>query len=73
MIGGKKYLTSVMLENVKDATLVAGMEGYGNVNYGMSDIYPVNLVIQKPRRYLAAVLVSLKYSRMGIHNAILKQ
>lgn len=73
MIGGKKYLTSVMLENVKDATLVAGMEGYGNVNQNMNDIYPVNLVIQKPRRYLSAVLVSLKYSRMGIHNAILKQ
>ena len=73
MFGKKRYLTSVMLENVKDATFVAGIEGYGNVNYGMNDIFPVNLVIQKPRRWLSAVLVSLKYSKMGIHNAILKQ
>lgn len=73
MFGSKRYLTSVMLENPKDATMVAGMEGYGAVNYEMNGIYPVNLVIQKPRRYLSAVLVSLKYSRMGIHNAILRQ
>lgn len=73
MFGKKRYLTSVVLENVKDATLVAGIEGYGNVNYKMSNVFPVTLVIQKPRSWLSAVLVSLKYSKMGIHNAILKQ
>lgn len=73
MLGKKKYLTSVMLENVKDATMVAGIEGYGAVNSTMSDIYPVNLIIQKPRTYLGAIIVSLKYSKMGIHNAILRQ
>lgn len=73
MFGKKRYLISVVLENVKDATIVAGIEGYGNVNYGMSDVFPVNLVIQKPRSWLSAVSTSLKYSKMAIHNAILKQ
>ena len=69
----KKYLVSVVLENVKDATFVAAIEGYGNVNYGVDDVYPFDMVIQKPRTFLQALCVSLKYSRMGIHNAILKQ
>lgn len=69
---GKKYMNALILDNPKDATLVAGMEGYGNVNYDMNDIYPVQMVIQKRRRYLAAVLKSMQYSKMGIFNAIIK-
>ena len=69
----KRYLISVTLENIKDATFVAAMEGYGNVKVGVDDIYPVDLVIPKPRTYFRALRVSLNYSRMGIHNAIIKQ
>lgn len=72
MIGGKKYLNALILDNVKDATLVAGMEGYGHVNVGMNDIYPVTLVLQKPRRYLEALCRSIRYSRMGLFNCIVK-
>ena len=68
----KKYKNAMILDNPKDATLIAGMEGYGNVNYNMNDIYPVTLVIQKERFYLVAVAKSLRYSRMGIFNCIIK-
>lgn len=73
MLGGRKYLNSMILDNAKDATLVAGMEGYGHVNADMNTIYPVCLVIQKPRSYLAAVLRSLQYSRMGVFNCIVRE
>ena len=68
----KRYLNALILDNAKDATLVAGMEGYGNVNENMNDIYPVTLVIQTPRTYFSAVIRSLRYSRMGIFNCIVK-
>lgn len=69
---GKEYLNALILDNAKDATLVAGMEGYGSVNYGMKDIYPVTLVLQKPRRYILALFKSAQYSRMGIFNCIVR-
>ena len=72
MIGGKKYLNAIILDNTKDATLVAGMEGYGNVNVGMNDIYPVTLVLQKPRRLVEAIAKSYRYSKMGLFNCIVR-
>ena len=69
----KKYLNSMILDNAKDAMLVSGMEGYGHVNADLNSYYPMTLVIQKPRSYLEAVFKSLKYSRMGIFNCIIKE
>ncbi len=69
----RRYLNAVILDNSKDATLVSGMEGYGHVDVDMNTYYPVTLVIRKPRRYLNALMVSLKYSRMGLFNCIIKQ
>ncbi len=69
---GKRYMNALILDNAKDATLVAGMEGYGNVNYDMNDVYPVSLVIPTRRFYIQAVFRSLRYSKMGIFNAIIK-
>lgn len=73
MIGERRYMNALILDNAKDATLIAGLEGYGSVNTTMNDVYPVTLVIQKPRRYLTAVLKSLQYSKMGIFNIVMKQ
>lgn len=72
MIGGKNYKTALIIDNVKDAKLVAGMEGYGHVNEQMTGVYPLELVIEKPRRYLTAIIKSLRYSRMGIFNCIVR-
>ena len=69
----KRYKNAVILDNPKDATMISGMEGYGHVNYGMNDVYPVTLVLQKHRSYFRAVLCSMKYSRLGIFNLILKE
>lgn len=73
MIFERRYKNVIILDNPKDATLIAGMEGYGNVNYGMNDIYPVTLVLQKRRRYFHAVIKSLRYSKMGLFNCILRE
>lgn len=73
MLGfSKKYKNAMILDNAKDATLIAGIEGYGNVNYDMTSCYPVTLVIQRPRNYWSAVRKSLMYSKMGIFNCIIK-
>ena len=69
----KKYLLSVILDNSKDAQLVAAKEGYGNVNAGMNDIYPLTLIIQKPRRYLSAMLRCKEYFKMGIYCTIISR
>lgn len=68
----KRYLNALILDNAKDATLVAGMEGYGSVNYGLRDVYPVTLVLQKPRNYVSALIRSARYSNMGIFNSIVR-
>ena len=73
MFWERRYLNAMILDNAKDATLVSGMEGYGQVNADMNSYYPMTLVIRKPRRYLTAVLKSLQYSRMGIFNCIIKE
>lgn len=73
MIFERRYCNALILDNPKDAMLVAGMEGYGHVNADMNSIYPVTLVIGKQRRYIYAVLKSLQYSKMGIFNCIIKQ
>ena len=73
MIFERRYCNALILDNPKDATLVAGMEGYGEVNANMNDYYPMTLVIRKPRRYIHAVMKSLQYSKMGIFNCIIKQ
>lgn len=72
MIGERRYCNALILDNPKDATLVAGIEGYGEVNADMNSYYPLTLVIRKPRRYLKAVMKSLYYSRMGIFNCIIR-
>ncbi len=68
----KRYVIAVVMDNPKDATLVAGLEGYGQVNADMNSYYPITMVIQKPRTYLAAVLKSMRYSRLGIFNCIMR-
>lgn len=68
----KIYINILRLDNSKDAFLVAGDQGFGNVNLEMNNIYPVNLVLGKKHIYIVALFLSLKYSRMGIYNLIAK-
>ena len=75
---GKKYVNTVMLDSCKDAILVSGMEGYGNVNvnYENEELFRDNkviLTIPTERHYISAVIRSLRYSSMGIMNCILKR
>lgn len=72
MIGGKNYKIALIIDNPKDAGLIAGMEGYGHVNESYSGSFPLQMTIQKPRTYFTAIMRSLKYSKMGIFNCIIK-
>ena len=69
---GKRYRNVVRIENPKDAILVVGMEGQGNVEFYPNDELPTMRVLKKQRMYLSALLRSARYSKMGILNCILK-
>ncbi len=69
----KDWYNALILDNPKDATLVSGKEGYGHVNAGMNDMYPISLILQKPRRWITALRKSWEYSKMGIFNCVVKQ
>lgn len=72
-VKGKKYKNVVILENEKDAMLIATKEGYGNVNTDLNGIYPVVMTMNRPRKFVTAVKKAIEYSKMGIFNLISKQ
>ena len=73
MLGGRKYLVSVVMDGLKDARTVSAMEGYGAVNEAMRDHFyeeSVTLIIPTKRTYLGAVLRMLQYSKRNIYTCI---
>ena len=67
-----KYKNIVLLDNEKDATIVAGKEKFPGVNYEWKEVYPVAIVLSGRRNYLKAITKSLEYSKLGIFNLIVK-
>ena len=69
----KDYKNVLILDNEKDAILVATKEHLGPINQDFPDIYPVTMELPKKRSYLGAMKRSSDYSKMGIFNLICKQ
>ena len=73
----RKYVVRLIIENGKDAELVALKEGYANV-----DIQEINnvcdsghflmLTIKKKRRYLSALMRCIGYFKRYIYCTIVK-
>lgn len=73
----KKYRIMVQLDSVKEAAMVAAIEGYGEANLDkqIDEVYrnnKVRMTIPTERSYLSAVKRSLQYSKYGIMNCIIK-
>lgn len=68
----KHWKVSVIMDNLKDAQIVSGMENYGAINYNMKDYYPITIVLPKKRTLLGAVIRSYRYGKMGIYNCIIR-
>ena len=74
----KRYLNVVLIDNEKDAMLISGMEGYGNVNANeftnaLLRERKVMLTVPNKRTYFGAAMRSLRYSKMGIMNCIIQR
>ena len=68
----KHWKNAVIMDNVKDAQIVSGMESYGEVNYQMKDYYPVTIILPRRRTLIGAIFRSYRYSKMGIYNCIIR-
>lgn len=63
-----------MIQNSKDADMIAGIEGYGYLNENIDNrMFPLNMIIPKPRRKIDAIRTQNTYNKMGIHTCIIPQ
>lgn len=69
----KRWVNSVLLENEKEAVLIARGEGLPDVNPDMGDIYPVDVVLPKKRSFREALRKVSEFSRMGLYSMIIKK
>ena len=72
MLFKKKWVNSVLLENEKEAVLIARGEGLPGVNPDM-DCYPVDVVLPKKRTFREALKKVADYSKMGLYSMIIKK
>ena len=68
----ERWKNVLIIDNEKDAILIAAKENLGEVNMQMRDIYPLTLELPKERSYFTAIKKSVEYSKMGIFNLICK-
>ena len=68
----KKHQNIVRMEDPKEGLLVIGMEGPENVDVSLNDSFPQTQLICKRRSYLRAIMQSIRYSKMGILNSIIR-
>jgi len=68
----RRYVNVVKLDNVKDATLAAGLVGAEKINCRSTDRYPVIVALPEHRPYLLAVWRSVQLSDSGLFNIILR-
>lgn len=73
MFGRSVWKNVLILDNDKDAIIVAAKEHLGKVNFNYPDVFPVTIELPKERGYLSAVKRSTEYSKMGIFNLICRQ
>ena len=68
----KNYQNIVRMEDPKEGLLVIGMEGAEHVDVSLNDGFPQTQIIPKRRRFITALLQSLRYSKMGILNSFIR-
>lgn len=68
----KKWRNSVLIEDEKEAMLIARMEGLPDVDHNF-DNYPVDMVLPYKRSFWDAVRKAVDYSRGNIYNMIWKE
>jgi hypothetical protein len=72
MVCFKKHKNVIRLEDAKEGLMAIGMEGTENVDICLNDTFPQTRILPTKRTYLGAIIRSLRYSRMGIMNCIIK-
>jgi hypothetical protein len=69
----KKYVIVILLDNEKDAMLIASKEGYGDVNRQLNGVYPLTVTIPKRMTLLQSIRKQQKYNKMGMFTMIVEQ
>ena len=69
---GKKYQNSVLLENSKEAMIVAREENLPDVDPEM-DIYPVDMLLPKKRSLKGALKRCMELSKMGLYSMVIRK
>ena len=72
----RRYRNAISIENMTQALLASGMEGCkilerDDLERSFAERRPVKMLLNESRRYWEAIIVSIRYSKMGIFNCII--
>ena len=68
----KRYQNSVLVENEKEAMIVAREEGLPDVNPD-AECYPVDILLPQKRTLKGALKRCVELSRMGLYSMVIRR